>query len=333
MPSPRRRLLLAAVVASLGCGKAAEEPHGSPVLLEVLAEVDGFTHKIWSLDPDAGLPATVSANTSKISFVFNRRLDGARIEDTIDGNPAPKANPPITASWPDMATVMSDPPFAADVFYNSLPAFGAGTTYAFMRPRIVGFPSATEITFTLDPNGLTSVYGEPMSGPTEVKMTTSPLSLTLPNSTATVPVTYQAAIMFSTRAPAGSVMKPFVRVSASGTALPFDLLADVTDARKIYVVPTCADGWPSSMRVEIKAEMGVPDGFGRPLGAAATGSFMTSRIASLPVDGACGPLDAGSIDAGTPDAASDAGAPDTAPDVAPDAGAPDTAPDLAPDST
>jgi hypothetical protein len=322
MPNPRR-LLLAAVVVGLGCGKSPAEPHGAPVLLEVLCEIDGFTQRIWSLDPDAGVPATVSANTSKIDFVFNRRLDGSRIEDNVGGNPAPKENPPITVSWPDMATVMSDPPFTSEVFYNSLPAFGAATSYAFLRPRIAGFPSATEITFTLDPNGLTSIYGEPMSGPTAIKMTTSPLTVTLPNSTATVPVTYQAAIVFSTRAPDGPAMMPFVRVSAGGVALPFSIEEDRTDARKVYVVPTCADGWPSSVRVEIRAEPGLPDGFGRPLAAAATGSFMTSRLASTPIDGACGPLP----DAGAPDAPDPI---DAAPDSAPDAGAPDVAPD-APD--
>ena len=46
--------------------------------------------------------------------------DGERIEDTVNDQPVPKANPPITVSWPDMDTVMSVPPFAADVLYNSL---------------------------------------------------------------------------------------------------------------------------------------------------------------------------------------------------------------------
>ena len=49
------------------------------------------------------------------------------------------------------------------------------------------------MTFLLDANGLTSVYGEPMDRPAEITVTTSPLSVTLPNSTATVPLSYQAA--------------------------------------------------------------------------------------------------------------------------------------------
>ena len=309
----QRRLLFAALLAGLGCSKGAEAPHGSPVLLEVLCEVEGFTQRVWSRDPDAGVPATVSAATSKVDFVFDRRLDGARIEDTIDGKPTPKANPPITVSWPDMAATNGDPPFAADVFYNSLSTFGAGTSYAFVRPQIVGFPSATAITFSLDANGLTSVYGEPMEGPATITVTTSPLTVTLPNSSATVPLSYQAAIAFSTRAPGGAAMMPFLDVSTRGVPLPFKLVADLGDARRVYIVPACADGWPTDARIVITAEVGLPDGFGRPLAAAVNGNFMTARIAATPVDGACGPLDAGAADIGTPDAP-----PDAAADLAPD---------------
>jgi hypothetical protein len=309
----QRRLLFAALLAGLGCSKAAEAPHGSPVLLEVLCEVDGFTQRVWSRDPDAGLPATVSPATSKVDFVFDRRLDGARIEDTVDGKPTPKANPPITVSWPDMAATNSDPPFAVDVFYNSLSTFGAGTSYAFVRPQIAGFPSATAITFLLDPNGLTSVYGEPMDGPPTITVTTSPLTVTLPNSTATVPLSYQAALVFSTRASAVSAMMPFLEVSTRGVTLPFRLVADLGDARRAYVVPACADGWPTDSRIVVTAEIGLPDGFGRPLAAAVKGNFMTARIAASPVDGACGPLDAGAEDSGAADAP-----PDTPADLAPD---------------
>jgi hypothetical protein len=61
--------------------------------------------------------------------------------------------------------------------------------------------------------------------------------------------------------------------------------------------------------VEVTANVGLPDAFGRPLTAAAKGSFMTSSIAPGPVDGACGPLDGGVTDAAAdlaPDAPDDA---------------------------
>ena len=170
-------------------------PHGAPVLLEVLWEVDGRAHARLEPRRRRGGRDGGPAAGSRIDFVFDRRLDGARIEDTVDGKPVPKANPPITRRLARHGdTVMSDPPFAADVFYNSLPDLrprhdlrvrAGRTSRAFRRPR--------PITFSLDPNGLTSVYGEPMDGPTAITVTTGPLTVTLPNSTATVPTSYRAA--------------------------------------------------------------------------------------------------------------------------------------------
>jgi hypothetical protein len=56
------------------------------------------------------------------------------------------------------------PAFAADVFYNSLPIYGAGTTIAFVHPRR-GLPVGHGGDILADPNGLTGVYGEPMIRP------------------------------------------------------------------------------------------------------------------------------------------------------------------------
>jgi len=241
-----------------------------------------------------------SASPSKIDFVFDRRLDGARIEDNVNGNPVPKANPPITVAWPDMATTMATPPFVADVFYNSLPTFGPSTTYAFVRPRVPGFPSATEVTFSLDANGLTSIYGEPMNGPPAITVTTTALTVTLPTTTATVPTSYLAAIAFSTRAAEPAAVAPFIHVATGGVTLPFTLAPGAGDTKRIYIAPAvCLGGWPAGVRVDITADAGLPDGFGRPLAAAAKGSFMTATIGAPPIDGGCAPTDAGASDAST----------------------------------
>jgi len=344
VPVPSRLFAVAVAVlfTALGCRKQPEAAHGSPVLLQVVWEVAGTPTIVWSRDPDAAVAAQGAAAGSKIDFVFDRRLDGARVEDTVDGGPAPKANPPITVTWPDMASAMADPPFAFAAFYDSLPNWGPGTTSVFVQPRIAGLPSATEITFTLDPNGLTSVYGEPLDGPNAVTIMTTPLSVSLPGGSATVPTSYLAPISLSTRAPPAEALAPFVHVSSGGTALPFRLDNDASDAKRIFIGPAdCLGGWPADTRVDIVVDAGLPDAFGRPLAAGAKGSFMTAHVAVPPPDGGCSPGDGGTSDGGTSDGGtndggtSDGGTGEAGDDTGPrDAGSDDTAPDdTGPDDT
>jgi len=317
-----RCLLVVATIAALGCRKETEEPRGSPILKSVMWQPDsGPSRMVWSRDADAAVAAVVPASGSKIYFVFDGKLDGARIEDTVAGSPVPKANPPITVGWPDMDTVMSNPAFAVDVFYNSLPTNGQGTTTAFVQTHAAGFPSATAVTFVLDPNGLTSIYGEPMVGPTEITVTTEPLVVTLPLSTATVSTSYRAPIAFSTRGPATAALKGFVQVTTGGAALPFELMRDTADAKRLLAVPMgCL--WPPGARIDVSVAAGAPDAFGRPLAAPVTASFMTAAFAAE-VDAGCG-FDAGVTDAtGSDTGTGDAGTADTAPA---DAGTTDTEP-------
>ena len=113
--------------------------------------------------------------------MFDRRLDGARIEETVDGGAVSRQPPAITVTWPDSETVMSAPPFAVEAFYNSAPPrsapFGVGTTDVFVRPHAIGLPSATTVSFVLDKTALTSVYGEPIEAPDEIPVAIDPLSV------------------------------------------------------------------------------------------------------------------------------------------------------------
>jgi len=317
MPVLRCLLVVVATLAALGCRKETEEPRGSPVLKYVLWQADGDPKLVWSHDADDAVAALVPAAGTKIDFVFEGKLDGARVEDSVGGRPVAKPNPPITVGWPDIATVMSNPAFAVDVFYNSLPIYGAGTTSAFVQTHAAGFPSATAVTFLLDPNGLTSVYGEPMVGPTEITVTTEPLVVTLPFSNATVSTSYRAPIAFSTRGPTTAALKAFVRVTAGGAALPFDLMRDTGNAKRLDAVPMMGCLWPPGVRIDVSVDAGAPDAFGRPLAAAVMASFMTAPFAAE-VDGGCS-LDAGATDASP----SDTGTTDTDPG---DGGTTDTEP-------
>jgi len=285
--------------------------------------VKGSPTRVWARDADAAVVTTVPPQGSRVDFVFDRRLDGARVEDTVDDAPVPKTDPPIHASWPDMDTVMSDPPFAASVFYNSVGDFGPGTTYAFLTPMSAGFPAATPITFTLDPNGLTSVYGEPMDGPTTITVNTGPFSVTLPNNGATAPTSYRVPIVFSTRAPRADALWPFIHVLAGVNPLTFQLKNDNGDSTLLYIIPLgCGGMWPADTEITIFADQGLPDAFGKPLAIPVAGRFKTAALGSTcPADAGAG--DATPSDGGTPDGGvDDAGTPDGGVD---DAGTPDDA--------
>jgi len=284
-------LALAAGAAAGGCSGGAQARPGPPVLLEVLWQSAGARTLIWSLDADAFVAPVVPAAATEIDFVFDRRLDGNRIEDSDGGVPVPKANPPITVDWAGAATAMSDPPLAASVFYNSVGIFGADTSYVLMRPQVVGFPSGTTIRFGLDPAGLTSAGGEPFEGPTEITVATQPLSIvSLPTGGQTVPTGFLAPVTFSTRidvADGAAAQAPFVHVTAAGASLGFALLAAPGDRMLLYVAPAACDGkWPAGVLVEVTFDAGFPDAFGRPLPAAITGSFTTSTTGAA-TDAGC----------------------------------------------
>jgi hypothetical protein len=299
-------VVLLAPLAALGAGCSAtggQEPHGSPVLLSVWWIAGGAQTLVWSADPDAATAPAAPAAATEIDFVFDRRLDGARIEDTVGNTTVPKANPPITVSWPDAATVMSDPPFADDLFYNSLPVYGGQTAYAFLRPHAPGFPSATTVTFALDHTGLTSAYGDQMTGPTEVDVLTAPLGVILRGGSGadaqpTFPSTYLYPVAFTNRLPAPAAMAPFAHARAGGAEIPVALAADTLDPTVVYVSSTCAGGWPPGATVAVSFDAGLPDAFGVPTTAPLdAGSFLVSAAggdAAAPTDAACTvPTDAG----------------------------------------
>jgi hypothetical protein len=274
-------LAVTALAAAGGCSSGPEARHGAPVLLQVVWQSGGTRALIWSRDADAAIAPVVPAAATEIDFIFDRRIDGNRVEDSDGGVPVPKPDPPLTVNWADEPTVMSDPPFAASVFYNSIGLFGIDTSYVFMRPQLVGFPSGTTINFALDPAGLTSAYGEQLEGPTEISVATQPLSIvSLPTGGQTVPTGFLAPVSFSTRIDAAdrtAALAAFVHVTVAGAPLGFTLVPAAGDRMLLYVAPAACDGkWPAGVLVEVTFEVGFPDAFGRPLPTAVTGNFMTS---------------------------------------------------------
>ena len=284
--------LIVAGMAAAGC--SGGEPHGSPVLLSVYWITAAQSTVVWS-GADAGI-VTAPPAAQEIDFVFDRLLDGSRVEDTVNQNgvqvPVSKLPPPITVSWPDAATAMSVPPYADQVLYNSEPFYGGATAYVLLQPTLPGFPSNDTITFSLDKTALTSAYGDQMTGPSQITVTTAPLSVSfrLPSDTTQVPSNYTLPIVFANRVAGASAVAPFVTATAGGTALPLSLAADAADRTVIDASgPSCLGGWPSGTPITITVAAGAPDAFGVPLATAASVTF-TSTGGST---GACPAGDAG----------------------------------------
>jgi hypothetical protein len=301
------RLALAFLLAAGGLSACSgpSEPHGSPVLLGAYWLAAGQKTQIWTVTDPTAPPVGVSAAGQEIDFVFDRLLDGNRIEDTVTVNgmqtTVPKATPPITVTWPDAATVMSAPPFSSQVLYNSEPFYGANTAYAFLKPLVVGFPSSDTVTFTLDKTGLTSAYGDQMIGPSQISAATGRFSASfrLPqgsggaDAAATVPTNYMLPVVFSNRVAGAAAIEPFVQVSAGGSALPVVLAEDAGDPTVIYVSPaSCLGGWPTDVAVVVTITAGAPDAFGVPMAAAVHTTFTASGAGTARPDGGCGTSDA-----------------------------------------
>jgi hypothetical protein len=272
-------------------------PRGSPVLLEVHWVAGGKDTVVYARNGDAAAPGSVPGGVSRIDFVFDRRLDGNRVEDTVNGLPATKANPPITVSWPDSASVMSSPPFSADVLYNSVSAYGGESSYVFVRPATPGLPSGTTVTFHLDRTALANVYGEPMDGPEQIEVSIGPMAIlrrvgSTPDALEAFPPSYMFRVDFDNRPAASALLVPFARVTSGGAPLPFALAGDSRSPTSIYVSPgACLTGWPTAAVVDVSFEAGLPDAFGVATPAAQTaGSFLVGGAAA---------------DAGLPDASCD----------------------------
>jgi hypothetical protein len=251
---------------------------------------------VWAAGQADGSPATVvPPDGQEVDFVFDRRLDGSKIEDTVTQNgmnvQVPKATPPITVSWTGST---AGAPLAAQVLYNTEPFYGGTTAFVFVQLANAGFPSSNDIVFTLDKAALTSAYNEPMTGPDQVVVATGPLTATVralstADAASAVPTSFMVPIAFSTRV-AASAVSPFVHASWAGGAIPVSLAADASDLTVLYATAGCMGGWPTGGPITLTVDSGAPDAFGGMLATAASATF-TAAGAGSAADGGC-PTDA-----------------------------------------
>jgi hypothetical protein len=313
----RTALLIAAGLAATACSSAGE-PHGSPVLTQVYWIAGGKRNLVWTLASDPTLVALAPPAGTEVDFVFDRRLDGNRIEDTVTTSgvemTVPKSDPPITVDWPNFSAAS----FADQVLYNSEPSFGGTTAYVLLQPVQVGFPSDDTVSFSLDKTGLTSAYDDQMTGPAQIDVMTGHFSATfgLPATgyaPVSVPASFMLPIQFSNRTGSLGDLAPYIRAQAAGRDLPVSLAPSSADPTVVYLSPaSCLGGWPSSAPIEVILLAGLPDAFGGGLAATTTTTFTASAGATPVPDGGCTAADAGADAAPTADAGGTADAAPTA---------------------
>lgn len=285
--------IVAAGIALGGCSTSPAAPHGSPVLLDVYWIVGGQRTLVWAASPDGGATApSVAPAGQQVDFVFDRRLDGSKIEDTTVQNGVtvqiPKATPPIAVSW--ASGVDSTPPFADQVFYNTEPFYGGATSFVFLRPATAGFPASSAIVFALDKTALTSAYNEPMIGPDQITVMTGEFTanvrtLATGDAGSTVPTSFMIPVDFSNRVAADAVA-PFIHADSAAGPIPVTVSADASDPTIVYVTAGCPGGWPTTGLITVTVDAGAPDSFGAPLAASTSGSF-TAVGAGAASDGGC----------------------------------------------
>jgi hypothetical protein len=367
---------LVAVAAGAGCG-SSEAPHGAPVLESVYWELigagagadcvvlpsdagdadsdagdalgigDGVPKNqclVWSKDAP-GKIGTVPPAAAQFNLVFDRVLDGAKIEDTITDGGITRQYPKLSSTGVNVSPVTWDldpdgasPKFSLVVWYNSLslPFTAVGSAYIYGRARsddqpadapnpTLTFPPSNTVTLTLDKTRITSQYNEPMVGPDTITVNTAPFSLlvSLPKpppggSISYAPINYRVPLEFNNRIgdPANHIQ--VVQNGRSLRSEEYQLVPDPTVPTKFFVRPinvrtnppaagdrTTRPRWDSNACVEVTVAADLTDVYDVALGVATTAVF----IAGDPSSGGTTPDAGAPTDGGT---TGDAGGADVA---------------------
>ncbi len=304
-----------ALAALAACNSAPAARHGAPLRTGVYWIAGDSTSLVWA--PAATTATAVSAPpfVSEIDFVFDRRLDGAQIEEmfTVGGvaMTGPSSLPPVHVSWPGLPSKW--PTSSYTVQYNSLGVYGSTTSYVFLRPSIAGLPSGETVTFELDRARFVNSYGEALASPDSVPVTTAPFTVSVSAPSAAVAGTYQLPLAFSNRMSLSSTASAFVHVRAGQVDVPFTLVADANVVSRWYVAPAqCLGRWPASTTITVVVDPELPDAFGGKLTVGATTTFKTGAGPAATPDCGVAPLGDAGAEAGAGDTSADAGAADAA---------------------
>jgi hypothetical protein len=271
-------LAAAALLLAGGCSKSSG-PSAPPDLTNVFWIAGGQRTLVWAdTQPDGGLGVLAPPGVQEVDFVFDQRLDGAKIEGA--------ATPPVVVA---RAADPGTPLTAAPVTYNSEPFYGGSSSYLFLRPAPVGVPSSDTVVFTLAKALITGADNQPVNAPDTIAVATGPLTavVRLPSGDAgaAVPTSYLVPIAFSNRVDPAAVA-PYVHASVGSAAVPVSVAGAAGDATEVYVTAACAGGWPTVGPVTVTVDSRAPDAFGGLLAAPASGTF-TAVSPDGPGDAGC----------------------------------------------
>jgi hypothetical protein len=313
-----------ALAVLAACSSTPPAPHGPPVLTGVYWISGDTMSQVWSSTPQTAVVPSAPPFVSEIDFVFDRRLDGAQIEETFTAGGVvmtrPSSDPPVNVQWPELPSPW--PTSSYTVQYNSIGLFGSNTSYVFLRPSVAGLPSGETVTFGFVLPRFANSYGESLASPSSVAVLTSALTVSVSAPSADVAGTYRLPLTFSNRMSLSSSVSTFIHVRAGQTDVPYALVADANVASRWYVAPAdCLGRWPASTTFTVVVDPGLPDVFGGKLSLGATTTFKTGSGAAVAPD--CGAatlgdaaaeavdaIDADAVDAGVDAGGSEAGAAD-----------------------
>jgi len=166
-------VIAAVVAASAGCGSDSKDT-GPPALVRFLAAVPGEPEEVDLLMPvDAGAPSV--SGLANFKLVFNKLLDGDKIEAVVDGRVMGKTDV-ASITWPGAPP--GAPVITASTTYDPSGALAINTPGPKVRVAAApGLPSGAQLVVRLDRSKITSKTGAPFTGPDMQMVATDPFAV------------------------------------------------------------------------------------------------------------------------------------------------------------
>jgi hypothetical protein len=293
----RSAFMVSAVALALGCGDDDGEKAGAPQLQQALALANDEATDLL-VPPDGGIPPL--SPLLKLKLVFDKLLDGDKIEHVDDAGMPMALTDVATIAWADK--LVGAPEIVAATTYS--PNGNAATKPA---PSIwisasPGLPSGAKLMLRLDRSKITDRSGQAFAGADMVPFETEPFSAAL-NVDETMPVASDFKIEVTFSNLPGADADKQIQVTAGGVAVAVTVSNDPTMNARLFTVAPATGGWVAGRSYTVTVGKQAKDLFGVALAETATATFSAGS----------GGADGGLQDSAAADGAPDGGQPDAAP--------------------